>query len=321
VRDLVQTAKGVEYRIHEPTLADYTDLSPRLVTPVYSQDAHLIVSLLDLHPSAPGADDRGGHDRLEIFEAGTGHGALTLNLARAIHGANATAPLIPSIEEEYQTTEVELQKEEQSVYDAWRANRRAIIHTLDQSETYSRHAQMTVKRFRQGMYWHNVDFHVDSIEDFLSQHTEPFLDHSILDLPNVHHYLGMVGKALKSNGSLVTWCPSITQINKCVELVKAQHMPLLLERVIEVGPGMGGGREWDVRIVKPRALSKVRVEVKPPESEEAVIQSAVESEEEVSDVEDSATQDAGWEMVCRPKVGIRSAGGGFIALWRKMERD
>jgi tRNA (adenine57-N1/adenine58-N1)-methyltransferase len=34
VRDLVSTAKGIEYRIHEPSLGEYTDLSPRLVTPV-----------------------------------------------------------------------------------------------------------------------------------------------------------------------------------------------------------------------------------------------------------------------------------------------
>ena len=34
VRDLVTTAKGIEYRIHDPSLGEYTDLSPRLVTPV-----------------------------------------------------------------------------------------------------------------------------------------------------------------------------------------------------------------------------------------------------------------------------------------------
>lgn len=34
VRDLVKTAKGIEYRIHEPSIGEYTDLSPRLVTPV-----------------------------------------------------------------------------------------------------------------------------------------------------------------------------------------------------------------------------------------------------------------------------------------------
>jgi tRNA (adenine57-N1/adenine58-N1)-methyltransferase len=33
-RQLVQSSKGASYRIHEPTLADYVRLTPRLVTPV-----------------------------------------------------------------------------------------------------------------------------------------------------------------------------------------------------------------------------------------------------------------------------------------------
>jgi len=36
VRDIVSTNKDVEYRIHQPTLAEYVTLSPRLVTPVSS---------------------------------------------------------------------------------------------------------------------------------------------------------------------------------------------------------------------------------------------------------------------------------------------
>ena len=33
-RQLVQSSKGASYRIHEPTLAEYVRLTPRLVTPV-----------------------------------------------------------------------------------------------------------------------------------------------------------------------------------------------------------------------------------------------------------------------------------------------
>ena len=318
-RDTVRNAKGVEYRMREPTLAEYTDLSQRLVTPIYSQDTNLIVSLLDLHPSNPGADNGGGHDRLEIFEAGTGHGALTLNLARAVHGANTAAPPIPRLKREYEDVHAELKaKAEVEVYNEWLDNRRAVIHTLDQSEAYSRHAQKIVRDFRQGMYFPNIDFHVGSIEDFLSERPgTPFLDHAILDLPNTHFYLEILGKALKSNGSLVTWCPSITQINKCVALVKEQNMPLVLVRVIEVGAGMSGGREWDVRMVKPRALSKAKVEVRDPGSGK---ESTAESAKDIPAFDQNPTEE-GLEMICRPKVGIRVVGGGFIALWQKMERQ
>ena len=323
VRDTIRTGKGFEYRIHEPSLGEYTDLSPRLVTPIYSQDTNLIVSLLDLHPSNPGADDRGAHDRLEIFEAGTGHGALTLNLARAIHGANGAAPEIPGINEDHQNDHAGLQaKEVQDTYDAWRGKRRAVIHTVDKSAAYSRHAQSIVRDFRQGMYFPNIDFHVGSIQDFLSQRSRtPFLDHAILDLPDTHHQFDSIGNALKSDGSLVTWCPSITQINRCVVLVKEDNMPFLLERVIEVGAGLNGGREWDVRMVKPRALaSNLKDQATESASDEDVVRITGESREDVSGVKVPFDPDRGWEMVCRPKVGIRITGGGFIALWRKMER-
>jgi tRNA (adenine57-N1/adenine58-N1)-methyltransferase len=255
---------------------------------------------------------------------------LTLNLARAIHGANKAPPPIPenppntTDEDSIDTLNDGLEaKAVKETYDAWRKDRRAVIHTLDQSAGYSAHAQKTVRNFRRGMYFPNVDFHVGSIKEYLSGHlaetNEAFLDHAILDLPATHQYLEIVGHALKSNGSLVTWCPSITQINKCVILVKEEKMPFLLEKVIEVGAGLSGGREWDVRMVRPRALSKVKLEPKVPDPDEEARVPVTEIEDVESPAE-SAVQDDGWEMVCRPKVGLRVIGGGFIALWRKMER-
>jgi hypothetical protein len=31
----------------------------------------------------------------------------------------------------------------------------------------------------------------------------------------------------------------------------------------------------------------------------------------------SETKDEGWQMVCRPKVGDRIIGGGFVGVWKK----
>lgn len=214
---------------------------------------------------------------------------------------------------------------QEETYYIWRANRRAVIHTLDQSTTYSAHAQKTVKNYRQGIYFPNVDFHVGSVGDYISGRMctsdQPFLDHAILDLPKTHLYLDIVGKALKSNGSLVTWCPSVTQINQCVTLVKEELMPFLLERVLEAGQGLSGGREWDVRMVRPRALQMVTPKLKTRGPDADANDSAVHSEEGGPNHVEPSVQDGGWEMVCRPKVGIRVIGGGFIALWRKMERS
>lgn len=260
----------------------------------------MIISLLDLHISPYHSEGCGAP--YEIFEAGTGHGALTLHLSRAIHGANS-GPL-PSLNDA-------------EAYQAWLSNRKAVIQTLDISPAISSHAQEVVRNFRQGMYFPNIDFHVGGVDEYLSSRLvgapEPFLEHAILDLPSCHEYLEIVGRSLKPNGSLLVFCPSITQINTCVQRIKDKMLPFLLESVLETGAGAGaGGREWDVRLVKPRSFEKAKAAI-------AAESDLVEHEREnVNNAEDDQKTDQGWEMVCRPKVGIRVVGGGFLGFWRRM---
>jgi len=169
------------------------------------------------------------------------------------------------------------------------------------------------------MYLPNIDFHVGSIEEFISKRVSesdrPFLDHAILDLPDAHHYFEILAKALKPNGTLITWCPSITQVNKCVTLVKAQRMLFLLDKVIESG---NGSREWDVTPVKPRALWKSQ-DPHIAASDKEVLKAISKPKEGHSLLEGTVSNDDGWEMVCCPKRGIRVVGGGFIAVWQKMK--
>ena len=177
---------------------------------------------------------------------------------------------------------------------------------------HSKHAVQLVKNFRKGLYFPNVDFHTGTIQEYLSgrmaKSDDPFLDHAILDLPATHEYFEIVSKAMKTNGTLVGFCPSITQINACVLLTKQKNLPFFLEKVIEIG-GAVGGREWDVRLVTPRALK-----TSPGEK-----QSTVETAEgEVEDPKVPETFNFGGEMVCRPKVGGRVSGGGFVGLWRRI---
>lgn len=288
----------------------------------------MIVSLLDLHPTLPGQSD----DKLEIFEAGTGHGALTMNLSRAIHAANTAPPLSRDVEEQSEGAE----------YKQWLSQRRAVVHTLDISELHSRHAQKTIGNFRGGMYLHNIEFHSGTIQNYLEPRIAsepPFLDRAILDLPNTHLHLSIVSQALKENATAVTFCPSITQVNACVELAKEQDLLLFLESVLEIGGSIGvGGREWDVRRVKVRTPRDGRgpvmtAEQSPPMAvtEESSTESEVVVSNENPDVVELISPpgitngDNGsdgepvdrWEMVCRPKVGVRVVGGGFVGLWRK----
>lgn len=284
---------------------------------------------------------------MEIFEAGTGHGALTLHLARAIHGANTPAPPIPppkkfkpgapevkeddieSVAPPKSVEELEAEERDatQEAYDLWCSKRRAVIHTLDNSASHSGHAKRVVRNFRHGLYFPHVDFHVGNVTEYISGRfadawsDEPFLEHAILDLPGPHEYMGIIGKALKPNGSLITFSPSLTQIMTCVNTVKDKSLPFYLESVLELGAGVGvGGKEWDVRAVKPRALLKAEAAAR--ELSEATIEPSAEDEEsDAEEVPEAPKSDSssGWEMVCRPKVGIKIAGGGFVGLWRRME--
>lgn len=258
-----------------------------------------------------------------------------MNLAKAIHGANTAAPELPVIpkEDEQLSTEEEWRNEN---YQVWRRNRRAVIQTLDSSAVNSKHAQKVVRNFRRGIYFPHVDFHVGSIHNYITDRLRatsgtPFLDHAILDLPATEDYIEIVGKALRPNGSLITFCPHITQINKMVLFAKEEDIPLYLEKVVEVGGAVGvGGREWDVRPVKPRALLKAEsvsepVEL-PPQADEEIGGNEKTADHEIKAEESEAEAEAepetpkvsGWEMVCRPKVGLRISGGGFVGVWRRM---
>jgi tRNA (adenine57-N1/adenine58-N1)-methyltransferase len=200
-------------------------------------------------------------------------------------------------------------------------NRRAVIQTLDSCQQHSRHAEKVVQNFRHGMYYGDIDFHVGSINNYLVERlqvssNEPFLDHAILDLPSTEDYFDIIGCAMKPGGTLLTFCPSITQITEGVLKVRGADLPFWLERVVEVGGGVGvGGREWDVRPVKPRAALKAEqgildeTKTSPPALEDT-------SRREQHSI--AGGMDSGWSMVCRPKVGRQVVGGGFVAVWRRM---
>lgn len=118
---------------------------------------------------------------------------------------------------------------------------RALIHTVDESRKYSKHAIKIVGEFRQGLYLRDVQFHVGSVSEWIDQQInargkETFLSHAVLDLPSSHSHVEKATSALHVDGKLVLFNPSITQINQAMELVKTRRLPLQLERVVEVGP-------------------------------------------------------------------------------------
>lgn len=294
----------------------------------------------------------GSDPAIQILEAGTGHGGLTLHLARAIHAANAGISPLPR--KEGHASRTDQSKSPTAIWryaktltvgslsrifgsgngskvtkarDPWR---RAVVHTIDVSSKYSELATKTVSGFRRGMYLRDIEFYVSSVSEWIDQQMQsrsqrPFLSHAILDLPSSHSYIEGTANALQVDGKLLVFNPSITQINSVVELVKSKRLPLQLEKVVETGPAMTGGRPWNVRFLKPRALIKGVDDQKTPDTGTAdppVIDdegrnrsNKAKKEDNLDDDDDD--DDEGWEMVCRPKPGDRISGGGFVALWSK----
>ena len=247
----------------------------------------MIVSLLDLHPADTEDKD---HDRMEILEAGTGHGALTMHLSRAIRNSHAT------------------------------------LHTIEVSPKFSAHAQEIIKGFRGGVYAQNVNFHVGDVSAWIAQETvsreidgnKPFLAHAFLDLPNADAHVGSLAGALKTDGMLIVFNPSISQITEVAKKVKDEGIQLHLEKVIELGVNGGsGGREWDVRFVRPRADQRKEMQREEVAETEDSQQSDPAANDTEPNAEKSKSEAVKWSLVCRPKVGDRIIGGGFLGVWRK----
>ena len=291
----------------------------------------MIVSLLDIHvdtPSGIPAEEQ----PFEILEAGTGHGALTLHLARAIHAGNPPRAKTPdyaiNVEEPEDAVYMgeSISDLQETAIESWKPSRRAIVHTLDISSKHSKHAKKIVQGFRHGLYAGNVEFHVGDVSAWIAsqrvtrQTAEPFLNHVFLDLPNADTHLAKIVPALRVDGLLAVFNPSITQIAQCVEKIREEKLPYLLDQVVELGAGTI--REWDVRAVKPRSTLKKSDTKESPEASDAESIDPVKGQEARDGelAETLAKEDEKWAMVCRPKAGQMVVGGGFVALWRRMER-
>ncbi|AAS52267.2 ADR347Cp [Eremothecium gossypii ATCC 10895] len=323
-----------KYMLCKPTLEEYIVNRRREAQPIYPLDASLIVELADIaadYPEMVDAGDslqpmslesylretgrsdklpvmlpkqlegKGQLDRhiatqqhsafnslgcvgkritkqrpLQYLECGTGHGSLTLYIAKALHAANA-------------------------FYDGKDDRTRgAILHSLDRNEKHLKVGMENVKQFRKGLYWADVEFHLESngpngwLESPAAEYyggrlgrsdNRGFLDGAFLDLPSPEDHLAKLSDCMAINAPIIVFTPSIMQIWDCVERVKAEGLRLSLITVYELTAGSGGGgmRQWDLR----RSLIK-------------------------------ETGKSG--MVVRPKVGARVVGGGFVAVFRRVPR-
>ncbi|KAG5974017.1 hypothetical protein E4U55_000129 [Claviceps digitariae] len=311
--DTVRDSKGYRVVLQEATLSSYiVNYDERHATPIYPHDANTIVSLLDLNPSRPTEDDCGDEETpvFEIFEAGTGMGSLTLHIARAIHAANPPFP--PSLRRDIceakfrskndpSLTRIDLAPDAEAAFDQYKASRRAVLHTLDNRPKHTHGAYKLIRNFRRAQYLPSIDFHIGSIDEYLSKRLvdsggAPFLSRAILDIPSAHEHAERVIEALLPNGILILFSPSISQIGDFQKWSTESNQQVRLEKVLELpvsttSDGVhdaAGGKQWDVKTVLPRVL--------PQDGSVKLVQ------------------------VMRPKVGDRIAGGGFVAMIRRWPR-
>ena len=316
---------------------------------MYASYASLIVSLLDIHVATPTASSR-QDPPLEILESGTGHGALTLHLARAVHAANPPPPSLapakldqksPATTQDVLPQVSDTEDETRVVWKAYRASRRGIVHSVEVSPNYSAHAQKLIGQFCRGIYAPHIDFHVANVRDWIQTQldsrshesslfrrrvdAEPFLSHVILDMPASHLHIETVARAMKDGALLVIFVPSVTQIGECVRTIQDKGVRLQMEKVLELGEGISNGRVWDVRLAKKRARSNGTSPIQKPNlnkmlgEEDPVAEPVGTDEVLIQNARPDERPEDDSVMVCRPKVGERSIGGGFIGLWRKME--
>ena len=320
----VKSSKEKIVTVDLPTLDEYISQSPRLVQPIYAPYAATIVDLLDIHVGPPTSSGQ----RIEILDAGTGHGSLALHLARTVAAANPPPPGLPfpklrtnSGQAQETTSQDEQQADILGAWTEYRDARSAIVHSVERIAANSVHAEKIIRGFRQGLYWPHIDFYTAGVEDWVQQQLAgrpPFLSSATLDLPDVHEVIGTVFEALLPGGKLAVFAPSITQIAECQKVIEQKRLPVRLAKAVELGEGISTGRLWDLRFVTPRAREKAQAQPIDSESEtEAVedIGNTSSAEEPAQDQTDRSG--TGKVLVCRPKVGARVVGGGFVGLFQK----
>lgn len=281
-----QGKKVAKYIISKPTTEEYINLIAREAQPIYPLDAAAIVSLADFHMDYPELNKETGElveAPVQFLEAGTGHGSLSLAICKQLHAANCYAK------------------------DGDLSKRGAILHTIDCREKHSKTGEKTVKSFQKGIYKNDAEFHVsESPSHWLEeesakwaelyssknqetikalkdvQYKEAFLSGCFLDMAGFHKHLKTISKYLLLDAPVVIFCPSLTQIMEALYTVdKDPETKLHFVKTVQLLDGVGGGlKEWDTRKAFIRASGEV-----------------------------------GW--VCRPKVGIRVVGGGFVIIFKK----
>ena len=167
---LVTLSGGKMMMALRPTFGDYVLKMPRGAQVLYPKDLALIPMWADVYPGA------------RVFEAGTGSGALTMALLRAV-------------------------------------GPRGLVVTYEAREDFARTALINIERYM-GAVPNLVSLRKNAYEGIdLLDDDVPF-DRVVLDLPEPWQVVPYAARALRSGGMYLSFVPTVPQVQQTVEALE-----------------------------------------------------------------------------------------------------
>ena len=167
---LVTLSRGKRMLALRPTLGDYVLKMPRGAQVLYPKDLALIPMWADVYPGA------------RVFEAGTGSGALTMALLRAV-------------------------------------GPKGLVVTYEAREDFARTAMMNIERYM-GAVPHLRSIRQNAYEGIDLLEDGQFFDRLVLDLPEPWQVIPHAAKVLRSGGIYASFVPTVPQVVQTVEALE-----------------------------------------------------------------------------------------------------
>lgn len=176
---MVTLSRGKKMLAIRPTFGDYVLKMPRGAQVLYPKDLALIPMWADVYPGA------------RVFEAGTGSGALTMALLRAV-------------------------------------GLRGLVVTYDVRDDFARTALLNIERYM-GSVSNLVSLRKNAYEGIeLLDDGIPF-DRVVLDLPEPWQVIPHAAGALRSGGIYVSFVPTVPQVMQTVEALERTAVFAMVE--------------------------------------------------------------------------------------------
>ena len=176
---IVTLSGGKSMLAMRPTFGDYVLKMPRGAQVLYPKDLALIPMWADVYPGA------------RVFEAGTGSGALTMALLRAV-------------------------------------GPRGLVVTYEAREDFSRTARLNIERYM-GAVSNLLAFRNNAYEGIQLLDDEVPFDRVVLDLPEPWQVIPHAARVLRSGGIYLSFVPTVPQVQQTVATLQGAAVFAMIE--------------------------------------------------------------------------------------------